>query len=229
MENLGLFSVRCGAGRFWIQQIECETETAGCFAHFVIGHNSPLYDSRFTDHDSPALGARMHLDFANLLNLVSTITLIGALVFTGLQVRAANRARREQAAVTMIETAALSENSARFLELLSEIPEGASAAVIEKLDAETRRQIFLFGLRVEVIGYMVFHGLVDVQTVNDLAGGAILSFWSRAKSWSEERRKRTGHDEFLEWCEWLVTQIAQYRATRPYVPAYSRAGAGLAL
>jgi hypothetical protein len=76
---------------------------------------------------------------------------------------------------------------------------------------------------------MVFHGLVDVQTVNDLAGGAILSFWSRAKNWSEERRKRTGHDEFLEWCEWLATQIAQHRATRPYIPAYSRVGAGLAL
>jgi hypothetical protein len=75
---------------------------------------------------------------------------------------------------------------------------------------------------VEVIGYMVFHGLVNVQTVNDLAGGAILSFWSRAKNWSVERRKRTGHDEFLEWCEWLATQIEQYRATRPYVPAYSR-------
>jgi hypothetical protein len=73
----------------------------------------------------------MHLDFANLLNLVSTVTLIGALVFTGLRVRAANRAGREQAAVTVIETAALSENSARFLELLSEIPAGASAIVIE--------------------------------------------------------------------------------------------------
>ena len=164
----------------------------------------------------------MHLDFASALNLVSTITLIGALVFTGLQVRAANRARREQAAVTVIETAALSENSARFLELLSEIPENASAAAINDLDAETKRQIFLFGLRVEVIGYMVFHGLVDVQTVNDLAGGAILSFWARAKDWAVERRKRTDHDEFLEWCEWLATQIAQYRAKRPYVPAYSR-------
>ena len=169
----------------------------------------------------------MHLDFASLLNLVSTITLIGALIFTGLQVRAANRARREQAAVTVIETAALSENSARFLELLSEIPESASATTIDNLDPETKRQIFLFGLRVEVIGYMVFHGLVDVQTVNDLAGGAILSFWSRAKNWSEERRKRTGHDEFLEWCEWLASQITQYRAIRPYTPAYLRsAGRG---
>ena len=164
----------------------------------------------------------MHLDFASALNLVSTVTLIGALVFAGMQVRAANRARREQAAVTVIETAALSENSARFLELLSEIPEGASATVIDSLDADTRRQIFLFGLRVEIIGYMVFHGLVDVHTVNDLAGGAILGFWSRAKDWAVERQKCTGHDEFLEWCEWLATQIAQYRATRPYVPAYSR-------
>jgi hypothetical protein len=94
----------------------------------------------------------MDFDLGNLLNLVSTVTLIGALIFTGLQVRAANRARREQMAVTVIETAALSENSARFLELLSEIPDDASAAVIENLDAETRRQIFLFGLRVEVIG-----------------------------------------------------------------------------
>ena len=164
----------------------------------------------------------MHLDFANVLNLVSTVTLIGALIFTGLQVRAANRARRDQAAVTVIETAALSENSARILELFGEIPEGASATVIDNLDAETRHQILQFGLRLEVIGYMVFHGLVDVQTANDLAGGAILTFWSRAKNWSEERRKRTHHDEFLEWCEWLATQIAQYRATRPYVPAYSR-------
>jgi hypothetical protein len=171
----------------------------------------------------------MHNDFGNALNLVTTITLIGALVFTGLQVRAANRARREQAAVTVIQTAALSENSARFLELLSEIPEGASAPVIDNLNAETRSQIFQFGLRVEVIGYMVFHGLVDIQTVNDLAGGAILSFWSRAKSYSDERRKRTGHDEFFEWCEWLATQIERYRAIHPYVPAYSRVRSGLAL
>jgi type II secretory pathway pseudopilin PulG len=164
----------------------------------------------------------MHFDFASALNLVSTVTLIGALVFTGLQVRAANRARREQAAVTVIQMAALSENSARILELLGQVPESASAAAIDNLDAEAKRQILEFGLRLEVTGYMVSHGMVDLQIVNDLGGGAILGFWSRVKNWSEERRKRTGQDEFLEWCEWLAMQIAQYRATRPYVPAYSR-------
>ena len=164
----------------------------------------------------------MHLDFPSALNLVSTITLIGALIFTGLQVRAANRARREQAAVTVIQTAALSENSARILHLLGELPESASATVIENLEAEAKRQILQFGLRLEIIGYMVSHGMVDLQIVNDLAGGAILGFWSRAKNWSQERRKRTGEIEFLEWCEWLATEITRHRATRAYVPAYSR-------
>ena|SRR5438045_759828 len=89
--------------------------------------------------------AGMHLDFADLLNPVSTVTLIGALVFTGMQVRAANQARREQAAVTAIQTAALSENSARILELLGQIPEAASAAEIDNLDAEAKRQILEFG------------------------------------------------------------------------------------
>src|SRR5438477_7693069 len=164
----------------------------------------------------------MHLDFASALNLVSTVTLIGALLFTGLQVRAANRARREQAAVTVIQMAALSENSARILELLGQVPEHASATAIERLDAEAKRQILEFGLRLEVIGYMVSHRMVDLQIVNDLGGGAILGFWSRAKSWSEQRRKRTGQGEFLEWCEWLAMQIGRDRATREYVPAYLR-------
>ena len=36
----------------------------------------------------------MHFDFTSALNLVSTVTVIGAFVFAGLQVRAANRARQ---------------------------------------------------------------------------------------------------------------------------------------
>ncbi len=163
----------------------------------------------------------MHLNFADALNLISTLTLIGALVFTGMQVRAANSSRRDQAAVAVIQTA-LSENSARVLELFGEIPEGAAASVIENLDATTQREIIQFGLRLEVMGYMVFHRLVDIQIANDLAGGVILGYWSRARAWAEERRKRTGHTEFLEWCEWLAMRVARARAKQAYVPAYAQ-------
>ena len=163
----------------------------------------------------------MHFDFANTLNLISTLTLIGALIFTGLQVRAANHARRDQAAITVIRTA-LSENSARALELFGAIPENAPVSVIDNLDPETLRAILEFGLRLEVIGYMVFRRLVDLETVNDLAGGAVLGFWSRVKAWTEERRRNTGHPEFLEWCDWLAARIAERRAGASYVAAYSQ-------
>jgi hypothetical protein len=163
----------------------------------------------------------MHLDFANALNLVSTVTLIGALIFTGLQVRAANRARREQAAVTVIETAALSENSARFLELLSEIPEGASATVIDSLDAETRRQIFLFGLRVEVIGYMVLYfshcdGILTAsswgkieRTMSDLIAYPGIQQW-----WEERRHWHT--EEFGRVVDAIIAKGAEPKAYSTY-------------
>ncbi len=44
-------------------------------------------------------------DMTTILNVVSTFTLIGALVFTGLQVRTANRARAERATLAIIEVA----------------------------------------------------------------------------------------------------------------------------
>lgn len=47
----------------------------------------------------------MHLDLGTISNLISTLTLIGALVFTGLQLRASNRTRREQAAIAVIQSA----------------------------------------------------------------------------------------------------------------------------
>jgi hypothetical protein len=47
----------------------------------------------------------MELDFATGLNLISTLTVIGAVIFAGLQVRSANRMRRDQAAIAMIQSA----------------------------------------------------------------------------------------------------------------------------
>jgi hypothetical protein len=165
----------------------------------------------------------MHLDLGIWLNLISTAAIVGALIFTGLQVRAANLARRDQAALELIRTA-LSENSARGLEMFGSIPEHAPPNVIEEMPVEARRDIFEFGIRFEMIGYMVYRRLLDLKTVDDLTGGTILACWSRTEAWAKERRARTGHDEFLEWLEWISVQLAKRRGTQAYVPAYKLHG-----
>ncbi len=62
-----------------------------------------------------------HLDLASLLNLVSTVAIVGALIFTALQVRAANQSRRDQAAVALVQTT-LSPKWTEVLNLVFTLP-----------------------------------------------------------------------------------------------------------
>ena len=102
-----------------------------------------------------------------------------------------------------------------MLERLAKIPGKHAAAAINDLDPERRRAILEFGLRLEVMDFMVARNRVDLDTVNELAGGVVLAFWSRAGEWAKARRKNTGHQEFLEWCEWLAQRVFTYRARTP--------------
>lgn len=163
----------------------------------------------------------MHLDLTSVLNLISTIAIVAALIFTALQVRQGNVKRRDQAAITLIQTAQ-SEGWTRALDLIGKLPGDAQPSDIERAGAEVERALFEFGLRLETIGYMVFRRNVDLETVDDLIGGVTLMFWSRAKSWGERERTRTENPKFLEWCEWLANRIAERREQLGHKPAHSR-------
>src|SRR4249919_1809283 len=117
----------------------------------------------------------MHLDFATALNIISTFAIVGALIFTALQVREVNTARREQASVAMIVT-----TQSISVDLLSKLPANASITDIGLSSPETQRALFEFGVRLETIGYMVHKRMVRLDTVDDLMGGVTLVYWSRA-------------------------------------------------
>ncbi|WP_457098201.1 DUF4760 domain-containing protein [Lysobacter sp. P5_B9] len=159
----------------------------------------------------------MHLDFATALNIISTFAIVGALIFTGLQVREVNTARREQASVAMIVT-----TQSISVDLLSKLPENASTTDIGLSSPETQRALFEFGVRLETIGYMVHQRMVRLATVDDLMGGVTLVYWSRAKAWVEAERERTGNPKLFEWCQWVATQITKRHAKGKDIPAYLR-------
>ncbi|MEP7014731.1 MAG: hypothetical protein ABI925_04760 [Verrucomicrobiota bacterium] len=152
-----------------------------------------------------------HLDFASVLNLVSTAAIVCALVFTALQVRAANNARRDQAAVVIIQT---TQNSTwtEALKLVSTLPENATAADIRQEGEAMERALFELSIRLEPVGYMIFCRIITLKAVDDLIGGVAMVIWSRAKEWSEEYREATNNPKFNEWVEWLADRIAERRA-----------------
>lgn len=160
----------------------------------------------------------MHLDLASVLNLISTIAIVGALIFTALQVRAANRARQEQAAVVVIQTTQ-NENWTHALDLISTLPEDATREQISERGAVAEQALFELSIRLETIAYMVFCRIVSLRAVDDLIGGVTMVFWSRAKAWTQSYRATTNNPKFNEWCEWLADRLAERRARVRTKPA----------
>jgi hypothetical protein len=160
----------------------------------------------------------MHLDLATLLNLISTIAIVGALIFTALQVRAASSARRDQAAVVIIQT---TQNASwtQALSLVSTLPENASAEYIREKGEVMERALFELSIRLEPVGYMIFCRLITLKAVDDLIGGIAIVIWSRSRAWTEEYRKSTHNPKFNEWVEWLADRIAERRTRLQPEPA----------
>lgn len=160
----------------------------------------------------------MHLDLASVLNLTSTIAIVGALIFTALQVRAANRTRQDQAAIAVIQTTQ-NENWTHALGLISTLPQDAEPEQISEQGAAAEQALFELSVRLETIAYMVFCRIVSLEAVDDLIGGVTMVFWSRAKTWTENYRTTTNNPKFNEWCEWLADRLAERRARVNNEPA----------
>jgi hypothetical protein len=163
----------------------------------------------------------MYLDLGSALNLISTVAIVGALIFAALQVRQANLKRTDQAAVTVIQTLQ-SERWTRASDLIGKLPENAKLSDIERMGPESESCLFDFGMRLETIGYMVYRRIVKLDMVDELIGGVTLMFWSRAKAWAERMRIQSGNPKYWEWCEWLADRITERRAKLGHEPAHIR-------
>ncbi len=163
----------------------------------------------------------MHFDQAFALNLISTFAIVGALIFTGLQVRSANRTRSDQAAVTVIQTAQ-SISWIESLALLATLPEDAEIAQVEAAGKAMVSAIFSFNIALETIGYMVYCRIITLKAIDDLIGGVTLLYWSRARKWMQKYRESTNNPKMGEWSEWLADQIMVRRARGDHGPAHIR-------
>jgi hypothetical protein len=161
------------------------------------------------------------MEVTTLLNVLSTIALVGALIFAGLQVRASNRARTEQAAISLINTAQ-SEAWTRALGLIFRIPADATAEDIDALGPDIVRAVEEIGIRLETIGYMVYRRIATLEMVNDMIGGVTIFWWTRIRPFAERDRARTNNPKSYEWVQWLAERLIEWRALHGSEPAYVR-------
>jgi hypothetical protein len=157
--------------------------------------------------------------FADVLNAISTLALIGALIFAGMQIRVSNRARAEQAALTIVE-AVQSEGWSHALSVIIHLPDGVTPDEIDALGPACVKAIEDYGVRIETVGYMVFRGIIAIDIAEQLLGGAITTFWARVKPWVERDRQHSGSQRQFEWVQWLAERMDDRKTGRATQPAY---------
>jgi hypothetical protein len=109
----------------------------------------------------------------------------------------------------------------RAMHAVAQLPAAVSAEEVDTLGGGASTALVEFGVRLESVGYMVYSRLVSLETVDDLIGGVILMFWSRAKDWGHARaRCGPANPKLFEWCEWMADRIVERRATRGHEPAH---------
>jgi hypothetical protein len=157
------------------------------------------------------------MELATLLSVLSTLALVGALIFAGLQVRSANRAREEQNAVKLID-AALSTVLAQPHSFFAEL--SPKAEDVNAYSPDVARMLQETGFRLEALGYLVYRRVVPLRSVEEVMGGMITLWWTQIKPLAEHDREKTQNPRMFEWAQWLAERVAERRTGTESEPAF---------
>ena len=82
-------------------------------------------------------------------------------------------------------------------------------AEFDKLGDEYESAAFRIGMKFETMGLLVHRGVIPIDAMSDLVGGAALTIWRVVAPWVEETRTHRSHPTFWEWYQWLVERLVE--------------------
>src|SRR5258706_5137024 len=156
------------------------------------------------------------MDWPTTLSLFSTLALVSAVVFAGLQVRQTNQQRKELAAIELVRSMQSVEWTSS-VGSISRLPiHGSAPLTRSQEDAATT-----LALRIEGMGYLVYRRTVSLDLVDDLVGGMSRTAWDRLGPWVQKYRSDSGNDKAFEWFQWLAEALAaRHESPTPAYPAH---------
>jgi hypothetical protein len=106
--------------------------------------------------------------------------------------------------------------------LIQELPDGASAELLRSKGREYERAATMIAITYETIGLLVFREMASFAMVQELTGGLTVVMWRKLGSWVHTVREEQGHRSFAEWFQWIAEQLAREGAEKEAYPAYER-------
>jgi hypothetical protein len=159
-------------------------------------------------------------DIASIVEIVGSFAILYGLFFGAIQLKQ-NRVQRRDLAI--LECTRLFEDK-EFTEayrLVQELPIGVAKDQIDELDDRYSSAAIRIIMKFETIGMLVHRGVIPLDAMEDLVGGAALATWQILAGYIEEVRKKSLNPMYMEWYQWLVERL-QKQHSQEREPAYIR-------
>jgi len=152
-----------------------------------------------------------------LANLALTLTFVVGLIFGVVQIKAADRDRREGFTVEILRAFQTRE----FAEFLNFFRKGRFPQLQGDMDllSEKEQVMYLqFSQQMESLGILVAENIIDLDLVDKTLGDFVATAWKKYETRFTEIRK---NDPFLgEYFQWLAERTAEYSKNSPREPFY---------
>ena len=158
------------------------------------------------------------MEAATILNLVSTIAIVGSLLFAAVQIRDGQRERSRDAQMVLANSFATPAFMDAMYAVL-DLPDDLSRVeLIEHLKGHESRVWYWLGA-MEGLGLLVFHRAVAMELVDQAYAGPIMISWRKLSRYCTDRRDEAGREAQHEWFQWLAERIAEYEVRTNRAPA----------
>lgn len=157
-------------------------------------------------------------DWASIAEILGVLAIIFGIAFGVIQVQQ----HRRQVRTTSIMELAKSFEDREFTEayrLIANLPDDITAEELGALGEEHVSAALRVGFKFETIGLLIHKGVVPMDAMSDLVGGAAVLIWGKLRRYIEDSRRSQNHDLLFEWFQWLAEKLAE-RGENTRLPAY---------
>ena len=155
--------------------------------------------------------------YANIAEIVGTLTIVGGAVFGIIQLIEFRGQRRDLVAVELMRSFYNPEFS-HAVTLIRELPDNVPAAELRTRSPDHERAALMVAMMYETMGLLVFRRIASYQLAHELTGGLIVVLWRKLGVWVVTVRGEQSHPRFAEWFEWLAIQFG--KPANVTTPAY---------
>lgn len=156
---------------------------------------------------------------ANIAEIAGGIMIVGGAIFGLVQLRELKRQRTNAIASDLMRTF-YSTDLSRAVSLIHSLPDGVSAEELRSRGEEYERAAVLVSTNFETMGLLVYERIATYELVEKLAGGMIVSMWTKLENWLETLREEQNQPSWAEWFQWLAQHMAESKDET--APAYKK-------